>query len=84
MKKLFLILFIAGCTSTKKTFVIDSRASYITGGDGKGYFTNWVWKKDGKVVSVKPHDIIKTNGKGKYIFTITDNLGQKDSVTINR
>lgn len=81
MIKLIPLLFLFSCTAAKTSVIVDSQASYITGGNGKGYFTAWQWSRNGKVLSTKPYDTLTVQGSGTftYTFTITDNLGQTKS-----
>lgn len=75
------ILLLFSCTATKTTVILDSSKSYLTGGDGQGYFTAWIWKRNGIIVSKKPIDTVSGIGK-IFEFTITDNLGNSKSQTI--
>ena len=80
MKWVILILLI-GCTSTKTTVIIDSRGSYVKGGDGKGYLTSCVWKRNGIVLSTKFYDTITVSGSGviNYEIILKDDKGNMAS-----
>ena len=87
MIKWLIILLLCSCTATKTTFVVNASHSYITGGDGHGYFTSWQLLRNGvNLGHNKPIDTITVQGKGTftYIYIITTNTGKTatDTYTI--
>lgn len=98
MKSLVVILLLVSCSPAKRVLqtnvVLDGSASYITGGNGKGYFTKWEWKqiRGGNSIIINPSAAAtQTNVRGKGVFAwqlkVWDNLGQTDSaiytITVN-
>jgi predicted secreted protein len=86
-----ILLLLSACTVSRKTpvtVILDSSASYITGGNGKGYFVAWDWKQiEGeKAIIDNPRvAITKTYVSSGYYgwqMKITDNLGQQKIDTI--
>lgn len=74
---------------TTTTVLLDSSGSYIKGGDGKGYFTDWSWKQiAGEKATIENPNAATTrayitNGNYAWQMTITDNLGQTKTDTVS-
>lgn len=96
MKKYVAILFLlAACTSSKintsqKIVTLDASPSYITGGDGTGYFTKWEWKETENNAYVRIEDpslpittaIVPVNCGCTFLLYVTDNLNQSDTAAL--
>lgn len=95
MKYWVIIFVISGCIFPKKTtsttVILDGSKSYISGGDGSGYFKSWNWRQiQGTFVPIdSPKNLItKTvvTSSGNYSWELTgiDNLNQvgKDTFSV--
>lgn len=101
MKWILVILlmgFLIGCNTSKRVMqtnvVLDGSASYITGGNGKDYFTKWEWKqvRGSNSLILNPNvAATQTNVIGTGVFAwqlkVTTHTGQEDSaiysITVN-
>lgn len=85
-----IIIILFGCVSTRKTtriVLLDSSKSYVTGGNGNGFFTAWNWKQIEGTGIIDNPNIATTTAKvytknNSWQMIITDNLGQQKTDTV--
>ena len=85
------LILLFGCVSrrvatTQTTVLLDGTRSYITGGNGKGYFAKWEWKQIkgtngfiGNAYLPATQTTVQGSGVFAWQLKVTDNLGNQDS-----